>query len=170
MTDPAVKAVPDHYGSVSPYVAVRGAAKMIDFMVEAFGGVERGRVPNPDGTLGHAEVQIGDSLVLLFDASPDWPPMPALLNLYVDDSDQTYEAAVRAGATAITPVQTSAWGDRGGRVRDPFGNIWWILSHVEDVEPDEMMRRMAEPAYVETMRVAVDSFDRAMREGPAPQP
>jgi PhnB protein len=136
---------------------------MIDFVVATFDAVVRGRVPNADGTIGHAELTIGDSLIMLFDASDDWPHMPALLSVYVEDCDRTHDAAVAAGATVITPMMTSAWGDRGCRVRDPFGNIWWILTHVEDVPDDEIFRRMSEPEYVEVMRVAQGTFDDAMR-------
>jgi uncharacterized glyoxalase superfamily protein PhnB len=159
-----VEAVPAAYGSVTPYVAVKGADAMIDFVVRTFGAVVRGRVPNEDGTIGHAELMIGDSLIMLFDAKDDWPDTPGFLSVYVEDCDRTAHAALDAGATTITPMATSAWGDRGCRVRDPFGNIWWILSHVEDVPPDEIFRRMAEPSYLEVMRVAQSTFDEEMRQ------
>lgn len=163
MDDNKVQAVPAAYGSVTPYVVVKGAAAMIDFVVRTFGAVERGRVPNDDGTIGHAELMIGDSLVMMFDAHEDWPSTPSFLSVYVEDCDRTHEAALEAGATTITPMATSAWGDRGCRVRDPLDNIWWILTHVEDVPPEEIFRRMAEPQYLEVMQVAQGTFDEQMR-------
>ena len=141
------------YGTVTPFVIVRDAARFIDFLVEAFGGVELGRV-GEDGAIGHAEVRIGDSVVMLFDAKPHWPATPAFLRLYVPDCDRTMEAAVRAGAEVVTKPTTQLWGDRAGRVRDPFGNLWWVMTHVEDVAPEEEARRWSDPVWLERLAYA----------------
>jgi PhnB protein len=158
-----VQPVPEDYGSLTPFVLVRGVAPFIDFLREAFGAVERGRVPNEDGIIGHAEVWIGNRVLMMFDAKDDWPDTPAFLWLYVDDCDAVHRRALKAGAAAVTPLTTNAWGDRGSRIRDPFGNIWWIQTHVEDVGEEEMMRRMGEGSYVEGMLVAQETLDRELR-------
>ena len=91
-----------------------------------------------DGAIGHAEIRLGDSILLAFDSRPDWPDTPAMLRVYVADADAAFERAVAAGARIVTPIDPTAWGDRGGRIRDPLGNIWWVVQRVEDVPPDEM--------------------------------
>lgn len=98
-------------------------------------------MPVEDGTIGHGEIRVGDTVVLAFDLRPDWPAMPSLLRVYVPDADAAMAASVRHGAQVVTEAADSAWGDRGGRVRDPFGNIWWVMSRVEDVEPDRVWER-----------------------------
>jgi hypothetical protein len=100
---------------------------------------------------------------MAFDAKPEWPDIPALLSLYVDDCDTVHAQAIAAGATEITPLATTAFGDRGSRVRDPFGNIWWIQTHIEDVGDEEMVRRLSEPAYLEVMRIAQQTLDDELR-------
>jgi PhnB protein len=154
MSDP-VPTQPDTYPTVVPYISVRGAAGLLDFMIDVFGAVERGRFPN--------EVDLGDSVVMAFDARPDWPATPSFLTVWVDDCDRTHAAALAAGAVEVTPLTTSAFGFRGSRVRDPFGNIWWIQTQVEKVEGEEIGRRLGEPRYVEAMRVAVETFAAEMR-------
>jgi hypothetical protein len=99
----------------------------------------------------------------MFDAKPEWPDTPAFLTVYVEDCDAVHQRALVAGATELTPLSTNAWGDRGSRVRDPFGNVWWIQTHVEDVGEEEMMRRMGEPKYIDGMRVAQETLDRDLR-------
>ena len=159
----SVPTQPDTYPTVVPYISVRGAAGLLDFMIEVFGAVERGRFPNEDGTLGHSEVDLGDSVIMAFDAKPDWPATPSFLTVWVDDCDRTHATALAAGAVEVTPLTTSAFGFRGSRVRDPFGNIWWIQTQIEKVEGEEIGRRMAEPRYIDAMRVAVETFDAEMR-------
>src|SRR3954447_4625931 len=164
MTDATkVQPIPAHYGSITPYILVRGVPQFIDFLKAAFRAVERGRVPLPDGTIGHAEVLIGDSILQMFDAKESWPDTPSFITLYVADCDAVYQRALEAGAVSVTPLGTNAWGDRMGRVRDPFGNIWWISTHVEDVDPAEAMRRMSEPEYLEQMKMAQETFDHELR-------
>ena len=117
------------------------------------------------GGIGHAEIKVGDSFLLAFDARPGWPDIPSMLRIYVDDADRAFERAVAAGARVVTPLSDAAWGDRGGRVRDPLGNIWWVIAHVEDVPPDEIGVRLQDPKYAESMRQAQESFDVEMGGG-----
>ena len=157
-----VQPIPTDYGSITPYISVRGVPQFIDFLKAAFGAVERGRVPNADGTIGHAEVWIGTSIVQMFDAKETWPDTPSFMTLYVEDCDTVYQRALDAGAVSVTNLGTNAWGDRTGRIRDPFGNIWWITTHVEDVDLAESMKRMSEPAYTQQMKYAQETFDREL--------
>jgi uncharacterized glyoxalase superfamily protein PhnB len=159
-----VQPIPEDYGSITPYIIVKGVAQFIDFLKEAFEAIERGRVSNDDGTIGHAEVWIGNSVVMMFDAKEDWPETPSFLTLYVEDCDKVHQAALKAGATTVTKLSTNAWGDRGSRIRDPFGNIWWIQSHVEDVSEEEMTRRMNEEPYIQALRESTETLDREMRK------
>jgi PhnB protein len=151
--------VPEGYATVAPWIVTRDTAREIEFLTAAFDGEELGRVHNEDGSIGHAEVRIGDFVVLLFDAKDDWPDTPALLRLYTKDVDEVFEKALRAGATSVTELFNSPWGDRGGRVCDPLGNIWWLTERIEDVEPDVQAQRWADPGYLESMRYAQESLD-----------
>ena len=151
-----VKPVPDGYQVVTPYLCVRGAADAIGFYTEMFGAVERMRMPQPDGTIGHAEIMIRDSVVMLSDEFPDMGVLgpqslggtPVTLNIYVDDVDAVVERAVAAGSTLDRPVEDRFYGDRSGQIVDPWGHRWSVATHVEDVPPDEMERRAAE--FMET--------------------
>ncbi len=154
---------PAGYGTVTPWVISRDTARLIDFVAAAFGGRELARVPGPDGRIGHAEVRIGDSVVMMFDSADGWPDTPGFLRLYVADADAVYERALAAGATPVTPVTALFFGDRVGRVRDPLGSIWWIQAHVEDVAPDELMSLPQDPAAMEALRFVETSLDDAMR-------
>jgi PhnB protein len=118
---------------------------------------------NPDGSVAHVEVTIGNSIVMLFDSYPAWPATPAFFRLYLEDADSTYRRALRAGATPVTEVTELFWGDRVGRVRDPFGDIWWLQSRVADVSFDEMQERMAEPAMIEAMEYVQQSLVDALQ-------
>ena len=148
----AVKPIPDGYPQVTPYLCVDGAAEAIEFYSSVFGATERVRMPAPGGKVGHAELQLGDSLLMLSDEFPDMGGRsprtiggtPVILSVYVDDVDAVYERAVQAGATAVRPVETQFYGDRSGQFEDPFGHQWNVASHVEDVPPDEMERRVAQ--------------------------
>lgn len=142
----AVKAIPDGYRSVTPYLVVEGADKLIDFMRDALGAKERLRMPGPAGVVGHAEMEIGDSVVMLADsASVDNNRVATgMIQLYVEDVDAVYKNALAAGATSEREPTTMFYGDRAGAVRDQFGNTWWISTHVEDVPPDEMQKRSEE--------------------------
>jgi PhnB protein len=112
--------------------------------------------------IGHAEIRVGDTVLLAFDRRPDWPVMPSLLRVFVADADATIERAATAGARVITAPATQAFGQRGGRVRDPFGNIWWISTVVEVVTPEVGLRRLAQPEYAEAMRDAQETLDREL--------
>ena len=158
------QAAPAGYGTVTPWVITRDTARLIDFVQEAFGAHELGRVPGPDGRVGHAEVRIGDAVVMMFDRAGDWPDTPGFLRLYVEDADLVYARAVAAGATPVTPVTGLFFGDRVGRVRDPLGNIWWIQAHEEDVDPAELARRPQDPAAMAALRSVETSLDVAMRQ------
>lgn len=158
-----VQPVPVEYGSLCPYVAVRNAAAFLEFLHEAFHAVERGRVVLDDGTIGHAEVWLGNRVLLMFDARPGWPNTPSFLSLYVTDCDAVQAQAIAAGAAEFTPLFTNAWGDRMGRIRDPFGNIWWIQTHVEDIDEAEMIRRMGDSVYMDGTGRAQQTLDVEMR-------
>jgi PhnB protein len=159
----AVLPVPEGYHTVTPWIISRDTAGLIDFMRQAFGAQEMGRVYNEDGTIGHFEVKIGDSVVMGFDAREEWPDTPCFLRLYVEDGEAVYQQALSAGATSVTEMTSMFWGDRGGRVRDPFGNIWWIQTHVENVDSEEMAKRATEKQYLDAMRYAQESFDRELK-------
>ena len=137
-----VKPIPDGYHSVTPYLVVDGAAKLIDFARQAFGAEEMFRMPAPQDTIGHAEIRIGDSVVMLADAGPENPPRPANLLLYVDDCDSTYRKALAAGGASEREPTDQFYGDRTAGV-DACGIRWWIHTHVEDVSPEEMEKRAA---------------------------
>jgi PhnB protein len=144
-----VQPIPDGYRSITPYLSIQGAAAAIEFYTRAFGAHERMRLPGPEGRLGHAEMEFGDSVVMLADPWPGGygqPPgdagTPVTLHLYVEDVDAAFARAVAAGATQVMPVQDHFYGDRGGALRDPFGHVWHLATHVEDVPPEEIARRM----------------------------
>jgi PhnB protein len=117
----------------------------------------------PDGSIAHVEVRIGSSIVMLFDSYEGWPETPAFFRLYVGDADAVYQQALAAGASSVTRVSELFWGDRVGRVRDPFGNIWWLQSHVTDVREQELQARMQDPAMLEAMRYVQQSLIDALR-------
>ena len=157
-------AAPPGYGTVTPWIISRNAGRLIEFTKAAFGAQELARIPGPDGGIGHAEVRIGDSIVMMFDARDGWPDTPAFLRVYVPDADAAFQRALAAGATPVTAVTGLFFGDRVGRVRDPLGNIWWLQAHVEDVDPAELARRPQDPAAAEALRYVETSLDAAMRE------
>ncbi|QDU18352.1 VOC family protein [Urbifossiella limnaea] len=146
----AVKPIPDGYHSVTPYMTIRGAAKAIDFYKAAFGAVEVLRMPMPDGSVAHAEIKIGDSVIMMGEEKPEWGnKSPETLGgtasglmIYVPDCDAVFAAALAHGATVMKPLADQFYGDRSGSVIDPFGHTWTVATHVEDVEPAEMQKRM----------------------------
>jgi uncharacterized glyoxalase superfamily protein PhnB len=158
--------VPESYGTVTPWLISRDSDALIRFLEAAFGAEEipGSRMHNPNGSIAHVEVQIGSSIVLLFDSYEGWPETPGFFRLYVDDADITHQQAMAAGAASITEVTELFWGDRVGRVRDPFGNVWWLQSHAVDVPPDQMQARMEDPAMVEAMRYVQQTLVDALRE------
>src|SRR5271169_2264388 len=145
----AIKPVSDGYTTVTPWLISRDTARLIDYVTEAFGATEISRLTSADGRIEHAEVRIGNAIVMMFDAGPGWPPTPGFLRLYVEDADEMHHRAVAAGGTSVTEVTHLFFGDRVGRVRDPLGNIWWIQARVEEVSPQEMERRLSDPVFTE---------------------
>jgi PhnB protein len=154
---------PNGKSSVTPYVVAKGPERLLDFMTKAFAADVYLTVPDPDGSIGHAEARIGDSVVMVFDSNDDWPHTPAFLSLYVEDVDATTRLAFKQGVQLVTEVVTSGiTGDRGGRFRDPVGNIWWIQTHQHDISQEEMHAKFADSGELATMRRAQESFDQAM--------
>jgi PhnB protein len=149
----AVKPIPDGYHTVTPYLIVKGAARAIDFYKQAFGATELFRMEAPGGKIGHAEIRIGDSPIMLADEHPEMGALSpqsrggtsVSILLYVEDADKLTEQAVAAGATVLRPIQNQFYGDRSASLADPFGHQWHIATHVEDV-PVEEMRKRAEAA------------------------
>jgi uncharacterized glyoxalase superfamily protein PhnB len=140
----AVPAIPDGFHSVTPYLVVHGATELIPFLKQAFKAVEHHRATHPDDSIMYAQLQIGDSFVMLSEARDEFKPMPGMLYLYVDDVDLVYQRALQAGATSLREPTDEFYGDRSGMVQDMCGNHWQIATHKEDVPPDEMMRRQRE--------------------------
>ncbi|HEX5010858.1 MAG TPA: VOC family protein [Planctomycetota bacterium] len=144
-----VKPIPEGYHTLTPYLIVDGAARAIDFYKRAFGATETMRMPAPGGRIGHAELRIGDSAIMLADEHPEmgaqgprhYNGSPVSLLLYVTDVDATVKRAVDAGAKIKRPVADQFYGDRTGGLEDPFGHHWWIATHIEDVSPEEMAQR-----------------------------
>ncbi|WP_432976499.1 VOC family protein [Dactylosporangium sp. CA-233914] len=147
----SVKAIPEGYTTVTPWIISRDTAAVIDYIRRAFDAEELGRVIDARGVIGHAEVRIGDAIVMLFDGDPSWPATPAFLRLYVQDAHAVHRQAVEAGGVCISEVTHLAFGDLVGRVRDPFGNVWWIQTRIEDVTPEEMERRCTDPEFTAAM-------------------
>ena len=146
-----VKPIPDGYHTVTPYLIVNGAAKALEFYKKAFGATEIMRFPGPDGKIGHAEIKIGDSRIMMADEFPEMGARSPLsvggssvnLLLYVEDVDKLASQAVAAGAKVRRKVQDQFYGDRSGTFEDPFGHVWSIATHTEDVSPAEMQKRAA---------------------------
>jgi len=150
----AAKSIPEGYHNVTPYLIVRGGTRALEYYKQAFGAEERFRMDGPGGTIGHAEIQIGDSIVMLADENPAWnakapqvgTPSPVQLMIYVDDVDATFAQALTAGGKETQPLKNQFYGDRSGSLTDPFGHSWTVATHIEDVPPEEMERRAAEYA------------------------
>lgn len=145
-----VKPIPEGYHSVTPYLIIKGAAQALDFYKTAFGAIELFRMEH-NGQIGHAEIKIGDSPIMLADEQPEMKYLspttlggtPVSIMIYVDDCDTTYKQAIDAGAVELKGLQDQFYGDRSGTLADPFGHIWTVATHKEDVSPEEMERRLA---------------------------
>lgn len=150
-----VNPIPEGYPRVSPYLCIDGASAAIDFYTSVLGATERMRMPGPGGTIGHAELQLGDSVIMLSDEYPEMGVRgptaiggtPVIISVYVEDVDAVFDAAVAAGARPLRPVTDQFYGDRSGQFEDPFGHRWSVASHVEDVPAEEMARRAAEASH-----------------------
>ena len=148
------KHIPEGMHSVTPHLVCAGAAKAIDFYARAFGATELGRLPAPDGKLMHAAIRIAGSTVMLVDEMPEWGALgpkalkgsPVTVHLYVEDVDAFVARAVKEGAKVTMPVADQFWGDRYGKIEDPFGHSWSVATHLRDVTPEEMQRAMQEMA------------------------
>ena len=144
-----VNPIPEGYPRVSPYLCVEDAARAIDFYTSVLGATEKMRMGGPDGKIGHAELALGDSVIMLADEHPDIGFLSptriggtaVTLHTYVEDVDAVFEKALAAGAKALSPVENQFYGDRSGQFEDPFGHRWSVASHVEDIDPEEMARR-----------------------------
>lgn len=144
----AVSPIPHGFHTVTPYIVVKGASHAIEFYKKAFGAEEVMRMPSPSGGVMHAEIRIGDSAIMISDEWPDMgnkAPLPnhvsASLHLYVPDVDRAFQRAVDAGAKAVFPVGDMFWGDRYGKVIDPYGHVWGLATHIEDVTPEQCIER-----------------------------
>jgi PhnB protein len=142
----AVKPIPDNYPRVIPYLIVKDVQKQMDFLIDVFGAKQSEKMTLPDGTVNHAEVRIGDSVIMMGRSSNDYPPIPAMIYIYVEDTDAAYNIALKNGAKSIMEPADQFYGDRNAGVSDPYGNSWWMASHVEDVSTEEIERRNKERA------------------------
>jgi PhnB protein len=146
-----VKPIPDEYPQVMPYLIVDGATSAIEFYESVLGATERMRMSGPDGRIGHAELQIGESVIMLADENPEMGARgpkaiggsPVTVHVYVEDSDSAFKRAIDAGAKSLRPIEDQFYGDRSGQFEDPFGHKWNVATHVEDVPPEEMRERAA---------------------------
>lgn len=145
-----VNPIPEDYPRVCPYLLIDGAAEALDFYTAVLGATERMRMPGPDGTIGHAEIQLDGSIIMLGDMPADQGAnprslggTPVMICVYVEDVDAVFDRAIEAGAVSLQPVETKFYGDRNGTFEDPWGHQWSVMSHVEDVSPEEMARRAA---------------------------
>lgn len=140
--------IPKGNNAVCPYLTVRGAESQMKFMRDVFGAEEVMRTNRPDGTLGHAEVRIDDSIVMLGEATEQWIAMPCILHVYVEDADKTYKRVLKAGAESLMEPADQFYGNRSAGVKDPAGNIWWLATLIEELSGEEIQRRAADaPNY-----------------------
>lgn len=145
-----VPTIPPGYASVAPWIIGKDTLGLMRFLAEAFDAENLGSFENPDGSIGHAEMRIGDTIILMFDMR-DWPPTPAFLRLFVEDAEELFKRAVAAGAEPVTQVTHLAFGDKVGRVRDPYGNVWWLQQRVENVSDEEIGQRWSDPKWSTAM-------------------
>jgi PhnB protein len=144
------KAIPSGHRTVTPYLAIKNAAKAVEFYKNAFGATESYKLMMPDGRLGHAEIRLGDSMIMLADEFPEYGGKapatlggsPVSIHLYVEDVDAFFRKALAAGAKELKPVMDQFYGDRSGQLEDPFGHLWWVATHKEDISSEEMQKRV----------------------------
>jgi PhnB protein len=156
--------VPTGYHVVTPWIISNNSDALASFIKKVFGGEERGRVLNDDGSVGHLEIQIGDSIVMLFDSRQGWPETPSFLRLYVEDAENVISLAEEEGASVVTRLTALFFGDKVGRIRDLWGNIWWIQQRMEEVDWSEQEKRMNDPAAIKAMKYVQESLDKVMRQ------
>jgi PhnB protein len=146
----SVKPIPDGHRTVAPYLAIKNAAGALEFYKKAFGAIEAYKLIIPDGRVGHAEIRLGDSLIMLSDEFPEFGGKapetlggsPVSIHLYVEDVDAFFKRALAAGARELKPIANQFYGDRSGQLEDPYGHLWWVATHKEDVAPEEMQKRV----------------------------
>jgi PhnB protein len=163
----AVKKVPQGYSAVTPWIVSPDSARLITFLTNAFGAeeVDGSRMLTPEGKITHVEVRLDDAVIMMFDAVHSWPATPAFIRLFVDDAEKSYQKALKAGARSVTKPTMLSFGDKVGRIADPFGNIWWLQERVEDtsaMNPDDMIIRSKEPAAAKAMKYVEDSLNAEM--------
>ena len=142
----AVKSIPEGYHTITPYLVVKDADRLVEFIERVFGGQLKFKMQTDDGKISHGEMLIGDSMLMLAEASDEWKPTRTLLHLYVEDVDAVYQQALEAGAVSVKEPKDQFYGDRSSAVEDSFGNIWGIATHLEEVSEQEMANRMAAEA------------------------
>ena len=155
--------IPEGYTTVTPWIISADTPQLIDFLTAAFDGIELARMANDDGSISHAEIRIGDAVVMAFDAPAGIDPMPAFIRVFVDDARKGFAKALEAGATEVTKPTLLAFGDRVARVRDPLGNIWWLQQRVEEVSETEMQERWSDPRWSEPMNYVQHSLVEALK-------
>jgi len=155
--------IPQGYTAVTPWIISADTGRLLDFIAEAFGGTELARMKTAEGIVEHAEIRIGDAVVMAFDAPAGTPPQPAFIRLFLPDARIAFARAIQAGATEVTKPTLLAFGDRVARVRDPFGNIWWLQQHIEDVSEEEMGKRGTDPNWSTPMAYVQKSLAEALK-------
>jgi len=155
--------IPEGYTTVTPWIISADTPQLLDFIAAAFDGVELSRMANEDGRIGHAEIRIGDAVVMALDVPAGLDPMPAFIRLYVPDARKGFAKALEAGATEVTKPTLLAFGDRVARIRDPLGNIWWLQQRVEEVSEAEMQQRWGDPRWSEPMAYVQNSLAEALK-------
>lgn len=155
--------IPAGYTTVTPWIISSDTSALFAYLAEAFGGEELSRMAAPDGAIVHAEMRIGDAVVMAFDAPAGVAPQPAFIRLYVPDARITFAKAIHAGGVEVTKPTLLAFGDRVARIRDPLGNIWWLQQHLEDVPQDEQARRWSDPEWSTPMEYVQESLAHALR-------
>jgi len=163
-----IKTVPNNYTTVTPWIVSPSSAKLIAFLEEAFAAKEipNSRITNEDGIIIHVVVQIGNALVMLFDSRAGWAPTPALLNLYVENIEQTHQKAIEMGATSVTDITELWFGEKVCRILDPFGNLWWLNERVEEIDftnLEEIGQRASLPDAVANIAYIQKSLDEALK-------
>jgi len=155
--------VPNGYATVTPFIVSRDSARVIAFMAAAFDAKEKegSRAFNLDGSISHVEIEVGDSVVMLFDAGKDWPETPAFVRVFVEDGDAAYRRALEAGGHSVTTMTELSFGDRVGRVADPCGNVWWIQAAAAKV-PEDIEERGRDPEMTQAMHYVQESLDREL--------
>jgi PhnB protein len=163
----AVNKVPEGYSAVTPWIVSPDSARLITFLAGAFGAeeIEGSRMLTPEGKIAHVEVRIDDAVIMMFDAAHSWPATPSFIRLFVDSAEGAYQKALKAGGRGVTKPTMLSFGDKVGRIADPFGNIWWLQERVEDtrtMNPDDMIIRSKEPAAAKAMKYVEDSLNSEM--------